>query len=433
MTQQRDRPRRESLFDGTGRRLAAAAEVAKVTDDTLERLRLPHAVLKVSVPVRMDDGSLRTFPGYRVRYDDTRGPTKGGIRFHPRVNVDEVESLAFWMTFKCAALDLPYGGGKGGISVNSKELSLHELERLSRGYVDQIADFIGPDVDIPAPDMYTNEMVMGWMVDQFSTIRRALTPAAFTGKPIALGGSLGRVTATSDGAFFVLKTLLPKLAESGRAKSDGDAPTVAIQGFGNAGAQLAKLLADDGYRIVAVADSKHTLYAPDGLDVDHLREAKRETSELPTGAGEEIEPGALLELDVDVLVPAAMEEAITIDNADRIKAPVVLEVANGPTTPEADEILEDKGITVIPDILANAGGVTVSYFEWVQNRAGMRWTADEVRQQLESRMVDAAERIWALAQERDVSLRTAAYAVGLERISDAVSATGSAEAYQRGR
>jgi glutamate dehydrogenase (NADP+) len=433
MAQQQERSRRRSLFDGTGRRLEAAAAVARVTDDALERLRLPRAVLKVSVPVRMDDGSLRTFPGYRVRYDDTRGPTKGGIRFHPRVNVDEVESLAFWMTFKCAALDLPYGGGKGGISVNTKELSLHELERLSRGYVDQIADFIGPDVDIPAPDMYTNEMVMGWMVHQYSTIRRALTPAAFTGKPIALGGSLGRVTATSDGAFFVLKTLLPRIAENGRAKSDGEAPTVAVQGFGNAGSYLAKLLADDGFKVVAVGDSKHTLHNPDGFDVDALIEAKRETGELPTDAGEQIGPGDLLELDVDVLAPAALEEVITIENADRIKAPVLLEVANGPTTPEADEILEEKGITVIPDILANAGGVTVSYFEWVQNRAGLRWTADEVRGRLETRMVDAADQIWNLAASRDVSLRTAAYAVGLERISEAVSATGSAEAYRRGR
>src|SRR3954469_326054 len=207
-----------SLFNGTGARLEDAARVAEVSDDTLERLRLPHSVLKVSVPVRMDDGSLRTFPGYRVRYDDTLGPAKGGIRFHPNVNVDEVQSLAFWMTFKCAALDLPFGGGKGGVTVDSKELSLHELERLSRGYIDAIADFIGPDVDVPAPDMYTNAMVMGWMLDQYTRIRRAFTPAAVTGKPIPLGGSFGRETATADGAFRVLTTLLPKLAEQGRAK-----------------------------------------------------------------------------------------------------------------------------------------------------------------------------------------------------------------------
>jgi glutamate dehydrogenase (NADP+) len=434
MTQHQERNRGDSLFDGTGRRLEAAAEVAEVSEDTLERLRLPHAVLKVSVPLRMDDGSLQTYPGYRVRYNDTLGPTKGGIRFHPKVNVDEVESLAFWMTFKCAALDLPYGGGKGGISVNTKELSLAELERLSRAYVDQIADFIGPDLDVPAPDMYTNAMVMGWMVDQFSIIRRENTPAAFTGKPISLGGSLGRDTATADGAFFVLSELLPRIREqNGSAARDGATPTAAIQGFGNAGSYLARLLHEAGYRVVAVSDSRRALYSADGLDVDALRRAKDETGELPDDAGQTIEPDELLELEVDVLAPAALEEVITLDNADRIKAPVVLEVANGPTTPEADEILEENGVTVIPDILANAGGVTVSYFEWVQNRAGMRWPADEVRERLEPRMRGAASEIWDRARDRRTSLRTAAYVVGLERISEAHTATGSAEAYRRRR
>jgi glutamate dehydrogenase (NADP+) len=425
---------RESLFDGTGARLEDAARVAHVSDDTLERLRLPRSVLKVSVPVRMDDGSLQTFPGYRVRYDATLGPTKGGIRFHPQVNVDEVQSLAFWMTFKCAALDLPFGGGKGGVTVDSKALSLHELERLSRGYVDSIADFIGPDVDVPAPDMYTNEMVMGWMVDQYSTICRALMPAAFTGKPIAIGGSRGRATATSDGAFFVLSTLLPKLTEAGRAKLDGRPPSVAIQGFGNAGSELARLLKEDGYRVLAVSDSKRALYSADGLDVDALRDAKRDSGQLPSdGAFEQIDRSELLELDVDVLAPAAMENVITEDNADRVKAQVVLEVANGPTSLQADAILADRGITVIPDILANAGGVTVSYYEWAQNRAGVRWDAAEVRERLQKRMIGAAEEVWGLAEDRDLSLRTAAYALGLERISAAVDATGAAEAYRRER
>ncbi len=423
-----------SLFTAAGGRLEAAAAVAQVSEDTLERLRLPKSVLKVSVPLRMDDGTLRTFPGYRVRYDDSRGPTKGGIRFHPQVNVDEVQSLAFWMTFKCAALDLPFGGAKGGITVDPKELSVLELERLSRAYIDAIADFIGPEVDIPAPDVYTNAMVMGWMADEYAKIRRRRVPDVITGKPIALGGSLGRETATADGAFHVISTLLPKLAETGEVShggaQDGEAPTVAVQGFGNAGAGIAELFADAGYRVVAVSDSRGARHDADGLDVAAVSEAKRETGSLPDDAGEELDPGELLELEVDILVPAALENAITHDNADRVRAGVVLEVANGPTAPEADEVLAGAGVTVIPDILANAGGVTVSYFEWAQNRAGVRWTADDIAERLEQRMVGESERLWDLARERAITLRTAAYVHALERISAAVDATGSAETFR---
>jgi len=277
--------RRNSLFQGAGARLEAAAAAADVSAEALERLRLPRSVLKVSIPVRMDDGELRTFPGYRVRYDDTLGPTKGGVRFHPSVNVDEVQSLAFWMTFKCAALDLPFGGAKGGVTVDTKQLSLAELERVSRGYIAQVADFIGPDVDVPAPDMYTNAMVMGWMLNEYTKIRRVSTPAAVTGKPIPLGGSYGRDTATADGAFDVLSTLTPKLTRDKDAKQDGAAPdggdqrgraagTVAIQGFGNAGARLAQLLEDDGYRVVAASDSTRAIHDAGGLDIAALRRAK---------------------------------------------------------------------------------------------------------------------------------------------------------------
>jgi glutamate dehydrogenase (NADP+) len=310
--------------------------------------------------------------------------------------------------------------------VDSKQLSVHELERLSRCYIDKIADFIGPDVDVPAPDMYTNAMVMGWMLDEYSTIVRAFTPGVITGKPIPLGGSHGRDTATSDGAFDVLSTLRPKLDLP-------DTPTVAIQGFGNAGAQLATLLANDGYRVVAVADSRRAVHNPDGLDVAAVRAAKRDGGEVPADAGEEIDPEELLELDVDVLVPAALEDVITEENADRVSASVVLEVANGPTALQADEVLAGKGVTVIPDILANAGGVTVSYFEWAQNRGGVRWSVDEVRDRLRARMVSQTESIWQLAQDREATLRTAAYAQGLERISAAVDATGTAEIYRRPR
>jgi glutamate dehydrogenase (NADP+) len=380
----------------------------------------------------MDDGSLRNFAGYRVRYDDTLGPTKGGIRFHPAVNVDEVQSLAFWMTFKCAALDLPFGGGKGGVTVNTKELSLAEMERLSRGYIERIADFIGPDVDVPAPDMYTNSMVMGWMMDQYSLIKRARTPGVITGKPIRLGGSLGRETATADGAFHVLQTLVPKLEESDRIRG-GDARTVSIQGFGNAGAQFATLVSDAGYKVVAVADSTRTIHNEDGFDVAALRKHKGETGELPSDAGDELDPEDIVGLDVDVFAPAALENVITTKNADSVKASVIIEIANGPTEIEADKILEGGEITVIPDILANAGGVTVSYYEWVQNRQGIAWTADEVGGRLKDQMVRETNRIWELAADRDVTLRTAAYAQGLERISAAIDATGSARDFQRDR
>jgi glutamate dehydrogenase (NADP+) len=273
-------------------------------------------------------------------------------------------------------------------------------------------------------------MVMGWMLDEYSTIKRAFIPAAITGKPIPLGGSEGRDTATADGAFHVLSALMPRLVEDERNKLDGHTPTVAIQGFGNAGAQLASLLAGDGYKVVAASDSTRAVYDKGGLDVKALREAKNESGELPADAGEELDPEALLELDVDILVPAALEDVITADNADDLKASIVLEVANGPTAREADDVLTDRGVVVIPDILANAGGVTVSYFEWAQNRGGLRWSRDEVGEKLREKMVAEAERIWELADDRDVTLRTAAYAQGLERISAAVDATGTAEAYR---
>ena len=404
--------------------LKAALQHAEVSEDTLERLAHPKSSLKVSIPVRMDDGSLQTFRGYRVRYDDSRGPTKGGIRFHPNVTGDEVQTLAFWMTCKCAVMGLPFGGGKGGITVDPKQLSLAELERLSRGYIDAIADFIGPDIDIPAPDVYTNAQIMGWMMDQYSIIHRGLTPAVITGKPLSMGGSLGRDTATADGGFDVIQALRDKVL-------DAEEPTAAIHGFGNAGATLAQLLFDAGYKVVAVSDSRGAIVDTDGLDIPSIRTHKNGTGRLPQ-AGEQIAGEALLELDVDLLVPAALENAITMDNVERVRARVILELANGPLTSDADLALAKRGVTVIPDILANAGGVTVSYFEWVQNRNGWYWEADVIRERLREKMETETRAVWDLAQERGISLRIAAYAHALGRIGTAVDAKGHKDQYQNG-
>ncbi|NJO43317.1 MAG: Glu/Leu/Phe/Val dehydrogenase [Cyanobacteria bacterium RU_5_0] len=422
-----------ALLSDANRRLEKALQYVTFHKDAAERLKYPKASLTVSIPVRMDDGSLRVFQGYRVRYDDSRGPTKGGIRFHPNVTLDEVQSLAFWMTFKCAALSIPFGGAKGGITLNPKELSKFELERLSRGYVDAIADFIGPNIDIPAPDVYTNSMIMGWMMDQYSIIRRQLVPAVVTGKPITMGGSLGRETATAMGAFFTIQTIMPKLSRR------PENTTVAVQGFGNAGAVLAELLFRSGYKVVAVSDSRGGVYSEKGLDIPSIRKIKESTRSIQAvyceGAICNLVDSApltneeLLELEVDILVPAALENQITEANADRIKANYIFEVANGPTTSDADTILESKGIPVFPDILVNAGGVTVSYFEWVQNRSGLYWSLDEVNQRLSQKMIEETELIWTIAQDLSCSMRTAAYVHALERLAEAIHAKGTRDDY----
>jgi glutamate dehydrogenase (NADP+) len=424
-----------SLLSDANQRLEKALRHVTIPDDAIERLKYPKSSLTVSIPVRMDDGSLRVFQGYRVRYDDSRGPTKGGVRFHPNVSLDEVQSLAFWMTFKCAALNIPFGGAKGGITLNPKELSRFELESLSRGYVDAIADFIGPDTDIPAPDVYTNATIMGWMMDQYSIIQRRIIPGVVTGKPISMGGSLGRETATAMGAFFTIQTLLPKF---GRAP---EGTTVAIQGFGNAGAVLADLLFHAGYKVVAVSDSQGGIYAPQGLDIPSVRQSKDATRSIKAVYCEGsvcnlvehtvISNAELLELEVDLLIPAALENQITAENADRIRAPFVFEVANGPVSSAADSILEQKGIQVVPDILVNAGGVTVSYFEWVQNRSGFYWSLDEVNQRLKDKMTEEAERIWRVAQELAIDLRTAAYVHAIRRLGEALRAKGTREDYRK--
>jgi glutamate dehydrogenase (NADP+) len=426
-----------SILSDANRRLERALKYVSMSDDASERLRYPKASLTVSIPVRMDDGRLRVFQGYRVRYDDTRGPTKGGIRFHPSVTLDEVQSLAFWMTFKCAALNLPLGGAKGGVTVNPKELSKFELERLSRGYIDAIADFIGPDVDVPAPDVYTNPMIMGWMVDQYSIIRRRLSPGVITGKPLSMGGSQGRDTATGTGAFYVLQAMMAKFGQVPQTT------TVAVQGFGNAGSVIARLLFEAGYKVVAVSDSQGGVYAPAGLDIPSLEQFKRSARSLKAvyceGTLCNIVNGhtaltneELLELEVDILIPAALENQITAENADRIKARYIFEVANGPITSEADRLLEARGIYVFPDILVNAGGVTVSYFEWVQNRSGLYWTVDEVNTRLKTMIVTEGESIWKIAQELAIAPRTAAYVHALNRLGEALNAKGTRDYYVGG-
>ncbi|RMH74947.1 MAG: Glu/Leu/Phe/Val dehydrogenase [Cyanobacteria bacterium J007] len=423
----------DSLFADASTRLERAMKYVSISEDALEYLKYPKASLSVSIPVRMDNGSLKIFPGYRVRYDDTRGPGKGGIRYHPNVTLDEVTSLAFWMTFKCAVLNLPFGGAKGGVAVNPKSLSKLELERLSRGYIDTIADFIGPDVDIPAPDVYTNPTIMGWMMDQYNIIRRSLNPAAITGKPVTLGGSLGRNTATGTGAFFAIETLMQKFD---RLTAE---TTVAVQGFGNAGSVVADLLSKAGYKVVAVSDSKGGIYAKQGLDIPSIRQYKESNRSIQAVYCEGtvcnivehvvITNEELLALDVDILIPAALENQITQENVKDIKAKYIFEVANGPISSDADLVLEERGIYVIPDILVNAGGVTVSYFEWVQNRNGLYWSLNEVNQRLKQKIVEETERIWEISQEFAISMRTAAYVHGLNRLGEALSAKGTRDYY----
>ncbi len=417
------------LFDDAIKRLDEAFEYANIHPEALERLKHPKRTIQVSVPVRMDDGTLRVFEGYRVQHDDTRGPGKGGLRYHPQVNLSEVKALAFWMTCKTAVVGLPFGGAKGGVIVNPKELSHLELERLSRGFIKEIADFIGPEVDVPAPDVYTNSMIMGWMMDEYSDIVRRRTPAIITGKPIPLGGSLGRADATGRGAYYCLKEL-----EHKRHWKPQDI-RVAVQGFGNAGQHVARLLHADGYKIVAVSDSSGGIYKETGLDVPSVIYAKEQTRQVKAvycdGAicemveAKNITNEELLELDVDVLIPAALENQITTDNVKNVVAPVIVEVANGPTTSDADKALVNKDTLVIPDILANAGGVTVSYFEWVQNKAGYYWGVDEVNHKLQEIMAREFHAIYEVMDEHDIDMRTAAYAHALNRIGQAIESQGT--------
>lgn len=396
----------------------AAAAKLQLPEHVTAILKKPKRVLCVSFPVRMDDGSIRVFEGFRSQHNDAVGPTKGGIRFHPGVTMDEVKALSMWMTFKCGVVGLPYGGGKGGVICDPREFSKGELERVSRGFMEAIAAIVGPERDIPAPDVYTTPEVMGWMMDTYSRMRGYNSPGVITGKPLILGGSLGRTNATAQGCVYTIECAM---ADKGRSI---EGATVAIQGYGNAGRIAARLLHDLGAKIVAVSDSRGGIYDPNGLDIDRADQLKDHAKLTDYGAEYVISNNELLELPVDILIPAALENVITNENVRNIKACIIAEAANGPTTPEADAILAANGITVIPDILANAGGVTVSYFEWVQNLMNHYWSEEEVLDKLKSNMVKSFNAVRDLADEYKTDLRTAAYMISMKRVTDAMVARG---------
>lgn len=424
-----------NIFLDAKKKLDEASKHIEISKDAKQILEKPKETLEVNIPVRLDNGSLKVFTGYRVHFNDSLGPTKGGIRYHPDVTLNEIKALSFWMTFKCAILNLPYGGAKGGIIVNPKELSKRELEHLSRGYIRAIYEFIGPDIDIPAPDVYTNETIMGWMSDEYNKIARRQCPAAITGKPISLGGSLGRDDATGRGAYYIINEYVKK------NNLNKNELRVAIQGFGNAGYNVAKLLHEEGYKIVAISDSKGGIYcktgcfSPDKIMVTKKIKGKIDGIYCEGSVCDEIEHEhvsneELLELDVDLLILAALENQITIKNADKIKAKVICEIANGPIDSEGDEVLNKKEIIVIPDVLANAGGVTVSYFEWIQNKTGDYWDLDTIHVKLKNKIIMAFNDIHKIMEEKKIDMRTAAYVYGLKKIIDSIESKGTEEYFK---
>ena len=411
---------RTSAYAVAQSQLKLTAEMMGLDESLHTYLSLPQRELIVHFPVRMDDGSMRMFTGFRVHHNTTKGPTKGGIRYHPDVTLDECRALAMWMSWKCALMNLPYGGAKGGVIVNPKELSEGELERLTRRYATEISLFIGPERDIPAPDVGTNAQVMAWIMDTYSTHKGHSIPAVVTGKPVSVGGTVGREYATGLGITYVTRAVLKQ-----RMGLNMDSARVAIQGFGNVGSWTARTMDERGASIVAVSDQYGGIYNPQGLDPRRLMRHMAESGTvIDYPDGERLTNAELLELDVDVLVPAALEGTITRENAHRIQAKVIAEGANGPTTPEADAILRDKGATVIPDILCNAGGVVVSYFEWVQGLQSFFWDEGEVRRSMERKLIDNLDEVLSETTRTGHDLRTAAYTLAIGRILEAVKARG---------
>ncbi len=417
-----------SMLKMAKKQLEAAMPYANIDSESWERLQYPAKILQCSIPCRHDDGSLKVYKAFRCQYDSTLGPCKGGIRYHPTVDRDHVEALAFWMTFKCAAVKLPFGGAKGGIAVDATKLSHRELERLSRLYIDAFGDFIGPDEDIPAPDMYTDEKVMAWMYDEYRMMKGGHPFDVITGKPPALGGLEERKSATGYGGYYVLE----KIIRDYRSDKDLKNLTVAIQGFGKVGYWFAEKCQRKGITVVALSNEFGGIYNPEGLDIEECRNALGETrgdnwSQLK---GKVITNEELLALNVDVLVPAAVEGVLTSENANNVNADLILELANGPTTCEADSILEDRGIWVIPDILSNAGGVIVSYFEWLQNRHAEQRSHEKIEHDLKSRMQYATEKMMKRHLDKGMSHRTAAYALALKRIGEATECLGTKDYFR---
>ncbi|WP_416826758.1 Glu/Leu/Phe/Val family dehydrogenase [Ectobacillus polymachus] len=401
------------LLQSTQIVIKEALEKLGYPQEVYELLKEPIRMMTVKIPVRMDDGNVKIFTGYRAQHNDAVGPTKGGIRFHPNVTEYEVKALSIWMSLKCGIVDLPYGGGKGGIICDPREMSFRELERLSRGYVRAISQIVGPTKDIPAPDVYTNSQIMAWMMDEYSRIDEFNSPGFITGKPLVLGGSQGRETATAKGVTFMIREAAKK-----RGISVKDARVV-IQGFGNAGSYLAKFMHDAGAKVIAISDAYGALYDPNGLDIDYLLDRRDSFGTVTKLFQNTITNKEMLELDCDILVPAAIENQITEENAANIKAKIVVEAANGPTTLKATKILTDRGILLVPDVLASSGGVTVSYFEWVQNNQGFYWTEEEVEQRLEKVMVKSFNSIYETAQVRKINMRLAAYMIGVRKMAEA--------------
>ncbi len=412
-------------FENALKQFNKAAQILKLTDNQIAMIKEPRRAIEVNLPVRMDDGSIRIFKGFRVQHSIVRGPAKGGIRFHPDVTLDEVKALAFWMTFKCAVVDIPFGGGKGGVVVDPKELSLTELENLSRRYIAEMAEIFGPNKDVPAPDINTNPQIMGWMFDTYSMHKKEYLPAVITGKPLEIGGSEGRAESTAMGMVFCVHEAADYL------QMNINGATVAIQGFGNAGSNAARLLHQDGAKIVAISDISGAYYNPDGIDIPKALEVCANNPHwVLTGLENHLpvekldDPMKLLELDVDILIPAALENQITEENAPRVQARLIAECANGPITVEADDILNEKGTFIIPDILCNAGGVTVSYLEWVQNRMGYYWPKERVNEDLKRIMVKAFHEVLQTSEEFNVPMRIAAFILAIQRVTRAAELRG---------